>query len=59
LVSLIGASCRSIYGPFDPFLASSLAQVQQAIAAASQHQISGVTDPRIQVFERLYLESVE
>jgi len=52
----IGTTCQqSVYGPYDPFLASSLAQVQQAVAAGGHHTIAGVTDPRIQVILKLCL----
>ena len=47
--SFVGTTCRSVYGPYDPFLASSLAQVQQAVAAGNQHALAGVNDPRLQV----------
>ena len=40
---------RSVYGPYDPFLATSLAQVQAAAAAAGNPAVTGVTDPRLQV----------
>lgn len=52
--SFIGATCRSVYGPYDPFLATSLAQVQQAVAVGGHHQVTGISDPRIQanIFRR-------
>ena len=43
---------RSVYNPYDPFLATSLAQIQAAAAAnvAGNHGGSpGMTDPRLQV----------
>ena len=48
---------RSVYNPYDPFLATSLAQLQAAAVAnaASNHGGSpAMTDPRLQV--RLYTE---
>ena len=43
---------RSVYNPYDPFLATSLAQLQAAAVAnaAGNHGGSpGMTDPRLQV----------
>ena len=43
---------RSVYNPYDPFLATSLAQLQAAAIAnaANNHGGSpGMTDPRLQV----------
>ncbi len=46
----MGTTCRSVYGPYDPFLATSLAQVQQAVAAGNHPgAVQGVNDPRLQV----------
>ena len=42
---------RSVYNPYDPFLATSLAQLQAAALsnAAGNHGSPGMTDPRLQV----------
>jgi hypothetical protein len=47
--SFVGTTCRGVYGPYDPFLATSL--VQQAVAAGNIAGVAaaGVTDPRLQV----------
>jgi hypothetical protein len=48
--SFMGATCRSLYGPYDQFLATSLAQLQQSLAAGAHPTLSpGVADPRLQV----------